>query len=305
MNEFFNDPKFQDEVRQAADAARTHMQSIVPPTVVREGDSFLFSESLDLPVRWVATQRHKDNANLWYLLAADEFPMIGTSDVELHEPRSASPLIMRCSVGFWAHVDDIPLDRFVGRIDPDVIADCRDLLAAMLRGKVIETEQGILTNVSEGYREWIANLSEITDRIESRIQSEPVVLKLGPSDTSWLTDTRIRQFQEKVTQSLAADAAGVSAESTTPDGHILQSELSGVLVLQADGHSFDLVYFPSDENDVPPGMGDLSNVRLAAGRWVKGSDDVFTWSNGLKPKDGRLRFAVGMSKFDIELSSHE
>lgn len=281
------------------------MQSIVPPEVVGEGDAFLFSESLDLPVRWVASQRHKDDADLWYLLAADEFPMIGTNDVEQHETTSASPLVVRCNVGFWAHVDDIPLDRFVGRIDPDVVADCRDLLASMLRGKVVRTEQAILTDASEEYRDWIANLSMIADQIESRIQSEPVVVKLGPSDTSWITDTRIRQFRESVTRSLAADVVGQRAESSIPGGHILESGLGGVLVLQNDGDSFDLVYYPSSEDEVPPLVCDVPGIRLAAGRWVKGGDDVFTWSNGLKPKDGRLRFAVGMNKFDIELVSHE
>lgn len=305
MSNFFDDPLFQENLHRIANAARSHAESISPPTSVSSGDSFVFTESIDLPVRWVATQRHKDNAGIWYLLAADEFPMVGSCDVEQPETTAVDSLIVRCTVGFWAHEKDIPRERYVGKIDSEVVADCRDRLAEMVRGGVPMTEHGVFADVDGDYRNWISELSEVAERIESRIQSEPIVLKVAAPDTTWAADTRISDYRQQRNLALAADASGEHQESVIPAGCILESALPGVLVLRCDGDDFDLVYFPKDENDSPPTVDTGVREQNEVGRWARGSDGVLTWSRNLKATSGHLCFAVGSNNFDIELPANE
>ncbi|MEX0819503.1 MAG: hypothetical protein WD070_07910 [Pirellulaceae bacterium] len=64
MKEFLSDPEFQQELSQEAEAVREQVRTLRPATVVTAGGSYLFTETLNLPVQWVAILPHKDNGAL-------------------------------------------------------------------------------------------------------------------------------------------------------------------------------------------------------------------------------------------------
>lgn len=300
MKDFFANPQFQEQLRHAADEAREHVKTIQPVSSVNAGDSFLFSESLDHPVRWVAIVKHKDNPSLWFLVAADDFPFAGSCDIELPESNPMAPLVLRCSVGFWAHADDVELDRYVGRLNNDTVADAKNRLSEMVHGDVPVTESGIITDRDSEYVDWISEIAHLAEQIESRLQSEPVLLRMTTSDTSWTKRALVAEKQGEQ-MSLAADAAGQQPPAEIPPGIVLPSELPGVMVLQRDGDKLDLVYFPSSDDDSPRALTFASGISAASGSWVQGADHVWTWSQTLSANQDSVSLVVGAEKFEIQL----
>jgi hypothetical protein len=303
MKDFFKDPAFQNQLRQASADARKSIDSMEAITEVSSGDCFLFAESDDLPLRWVAVLRHKDDPAIWFLLAADEFAKVGTCDIEIPESNPMAPLIMRGNVGLWAHQDDIDLDRYVGRLDSESVADAKSRLSEMVNGEVPVTEHGMVAEANEDYRDWIAELTTVCQEIETRLQAEPVVLLRPVFDTSYTELSVVAECRAVYDTSLAADANGTSdSESDAPPSLALKSSLPGQLLLQKDGDDFDLVYFPGSPDDHPPRLVRAAGLSVNEGEWLAGADGVCTWTQPLSSVDGRVSFVIAGSAFDIAVS---
>jgi len=301
MKNFFNDPEFQAELQRDATQARDHLANMKPIGKLTAGDSFFFVESNDLPVRWVCVLPHVDNSSLWFLVAADEYPKIGTCDIELPEPHPWAPLALRCSVGFWAHFDDLNVKEYVGRLEGESIADARHRLSEMVVGQVPITEHGLIAEAGDDYRDWIAELAAIAEQIEARLQAEPVVLAKVEFNSSW---SHLALVAERPAEyfSLAADTIGTQEPVQVPFSVKLPSKLSGVLLLQRDGEKFDLVYYPANGNDHPPRVVFATCVDARSGEWNRGVDGVWTWSQSLAATDDRVEITIGAEKFSIPIS---
>ncbi len=299
MNNFFNDPKFQAELKRDADIAREQFAARKKLSTIDFGDSFLFEESNELPIRWVCVLRHVDNASLWYLIAADEYSETGTCDIELPEDHLWAPLTLRCGVGFWAHSNDLADVKYVGRLVHDSIADAKKRLTEMLTGQVPSTKHGQIAEASEDYREWLAELTDLADQIESRLQVQPIVLGKLQLDTSWMSHALIA---EKLAGdlALAADTVGSQPQATPALAQVLPSKLAGVLLLQRDGNEFDLVYYPA-KGESPPQLLLVNGSVPHLGEWYCGPDGVFTWSQSIALRQGRLDFTVGAESFEVQL----
>ena len=302
MKDFFTNPQFREQLRHSAETARDRIAGINPISEVVLGDCFLFHESDDLPVRWVAVLPHKDNSSLWFLLAADEFEKVGTCDVEIPDSAPMSPLVLRCNIGFWADQDDIDLERYVGRLDTDSVADARSRLSEMVHGRVPVTESGVITEANDDYRQWISDLGGVAERIEVRLQSEPVVLRSPVFDTTWTDLSLVAESRLEYGVSLAADATGQQDNtSEIPPALVLQCKLLGQLLLLREGAEFDLVYYPVAKEDQPPAVMKASGISASGGQWVIGADGVWTWSQVFGSKNGRLSFTIGSESFDISI----
>lgn len=302
MKDFFADPQFKEELRRSAAETREKIADIGTVSEIGSGDCFFIPESDDLPVRWVAVLQHKDNPSLWFLVAADEFSQVGTCDVEIPEANPVAPLVMRCNVGVWAHKDDIDLTRYIGRLDSESVAGARSRLSEMVRGEVPITEHGIVAEGNDEYRDWMAELSDIAGQIESRMHSEPVVLHNPVFDSSWTDLAIVVEHRPDYVTDLAADAAGLQKPTAdAPPALAIESSLPGQLLLQRDGDGFDLVYFPTSEEDRPPKLTNAVGLQVKHGHWEIGADGVYTWSQPLPMSGGHISFTVGGKAFDIAL----
>ncbi len=302
MKDFFDDPDFQTELRAAAAASRKRLDELGSIDEISSGDCFFFSESDDLPVRWVVVLQHKDDATLWFLVAADEFSQVGTCDVEVPESSPMAPLVLRCNIGFWAHQDDVDFDRYVGRLDADSVANAKSRLSEMVHGQVPVTLHGTVADANDDYREWMVELSVVSDQIETRLQAEPVVLLKPTFDTSYTELAIVAEHRADYGVSLAADANGSAAsESVAPPSLPLKSSLPGQLLLQRDGDEFDLVYYPVSADDQPPKLVSAMGLKVKDGYWDVGADGVCTWSQSLSSEKGHVSFVIGGSAFDINI----
>jgi hypothetical protein len=302
MKDFFNDPELQTALRAAAASSRQSLAEIGSIHEVSSGDCFFFSESDDLPVRWVAALQHKDDPSMWFLVAADEFSQVGTCDIEVPDSSPMAPLVLRCNIGFWAHQDDVDLDRYVGRLDADSVADAKSRLSEMVHGQVPATLHGTIAEANDEYREWMAELSVVCEQIESRLQAEPVVLLKPIFDTSYTSLAIVAEHHAEHSLNLAADASGPTAsESDAPPSLVLKSDLPGQLLLQRDGDEFDLVYYPASSEDQPPRLVSAAGLKVKNGYWDVGADRVCTWSQSLSSVEGHVSFVIGSSAFDINV----
>ncbi len=303
MKDFFADPQFQEKLRRSAAEAREKIADIGTVSEIGSGDCFFIPESDDLPVRWVAVLQHKDNPSLWFLVAADEFSQVGTCDVEIPEANPMAPLVMRCNLGLWAHQDDIDLTRYVGRLDAESVSNARSRLSEMVRGEVPVTAHGVVAEANDDYREWMAELSVVCNDIETRMHAEPVVLYRPVFDTSWTELSIVAEHRTDYSTSLAADPTGeMLSAADVPPALALESKLPGELLLQRDGDEFDLVYFPSSQDDQPPRLAKAVGLKVKDGDWVMGPDGVCTWSQTLTLVDGHVSFVIAGKAYDIAMS---
>lgn len=291
MKNFFDDPQFQAELRKQAQAARQAIQRIGQVSQVQRGDCFMMAESDDWTVYWMAVSQHADDPGMWFLVAGDEFPLLGTCDVEIPEDHPLAPLAFRGNIGLWIHQQDIDYDRYVGRLDADSVADLADRLVEMARGNVPQTDHGLVAEANDAYREWIGELSRVADTIQTRLQCEPVVLRNPVLDTAWHQADMRRDQSFMQTDRLAADPAGPPLPGAdVPPGLLLETTLPGTLVLQQDADAFDLVYQPQGTEDPPPPLLWANSLRVQAGHWDRGADGVYTWSQPLLQIAGRVSF---------------
>lgn len=300
MKNLFDDPNFREVSKRNAAMARERIAQLRCPDTLSAGDSFVFTESYDLPVRWVCLFAHVDNRLLWFLVAADEYHQIGTCDIELPESHPLAPLALRCKVGFWAHRDDLNINEYLGKLEGDSVLDARYRLSEMVLGKVPITEHGLIAEANDEYCEWISELMEVAERIESRLQSEPVVLANATFDLSWSRDPLVEMRHSEII-SLAADGFGTQKPTQLPPATRLPSKLPGRLLLQRDEDKFDLVYYPSADNESPPKLTFANTMDTRTGDWKIGPDGVWTWSHALRVNNSELALTVGVERFRVHI----
>ena len=72
------------------------------------GNGYVFPHfmSPEIALEWVVVRQNKDDSELWYVVAADQSGLVGTTDIELPSVDEA-PWILRCGHGFWVHRSDL------------------------------------------------------------------------------------------------------------------------------------------------------------------------------------------------------
>tara|TARA_Y100000004_G_scaffold193951_1_gene257491 strand:+ start:477 stop:977 length:501 start_codon:yes stop_codon:yes gene_type:complete len=72
------------------------------------GNGYVFPHFMtpEIALEWVVVVQHKDDSELWYVVACDQHGLVGTTDIELPSVDGA-PWILRCSHGFWVHRSDL------------------------------------------------------------------------------------------------------------------------------------------------------------------------------------------------------
>lgn len=301
MKNLFDDPSFREDSKRNAAVVRERLTHLKQPSALSAGASFVFTESYHLPVRWVCLFAHVDNPLLWYLVAADEYRHIGTCDIELPESHPWAPLALRCKIGFWAHHDDLNMNEYLGNLEGDSVLDARYRLSEMVLGRVPITEGGLIAEAHDEYCEWISELTEVAERIESRLQSEPVVLSNVVFDLSWSRDPIVERRNSEAA-SLAADGFGAQPPIQLPQAMRLPSKLPGRLLLQRDEETYDLVYYPSLENELPPKLSFANACDVRTGDWKCGADGVWTWSHPLSVKNGEVVITIGVERFKVQIA---
>jgi hypothetical protein len=323
MKNFLQDPELQKQLQQRIEAARRSIEKLGDRESHARGDSYFFHEANHLPVRWVAVVQHVDTPSLWYLVAADEYPDIGTCDIELPPNHAWAPLALRCGIGFWADAIELTPNNYAGRLVGEALDDARHRLSEMVYGTVPMPESRLAVDEDIAYCEWMEEISRVAQAIELRLQTDPIVVSIPLDTKSWVREvlTRNRDFGNhwvsqlgtlagqmtgsNVEPSLAAAVAGhVGPSSEIPDGRTLDSTLKGALVLLKDSEGYELVFYPDEaqSESLPSVMIADSNSLSDHGKWVCGADHAYHWTRTLQKSAGmeRIQFVIGKEKYSVE-----
>lgn len=300
MNDsYFSQSHIRREIENAVEHANARLASR-PVGAIAAGDLFLFSATLGWPLKWMAVLRHPDDPALWYVIAADDNPAVGSLDVELAESHPQGPLVLRCGVGLWVHADDFEMEKRIGKLSDEYVDYARDRLALIVRGQVPSTDDCEIVDTDPDYLEWIDEARRASGFLEESIQADAVVLGADRFTEEWLEQVRKPAVVEEP-MILAADAVGMADTEETDLGCVVPARLPGTLIAMLAGQEIDLIYISSEAGEPPPGVGAATHNDLASGEWSQRPDQSWLWSQPIQLEEGRTTFQVGSERFTIEI----
>lgn len=81
------------------------------------GDIFIFIYPDDeIGSQWIIIDRDQ-NGSQFFIVPADDTPMVGSMDIELPDNALCSPLTLRCDLGLWIQAKDFDLELRVGVLE--------------------------------------------------------------------------------------------------------------------------------------------------------------------------------------------
>lgn len=219
-------------------------------TGIQPGDRFLMPDGPDAQMSWVAILPNKDDSELWYIVAADQFSLVGTADVVVEGGDDAAQLVLRCGHGLWAKKTDLSPELYLGRIGEDFVDHAKEKLQSMVQGQLVGTADAELTDDDPAYLEWEEEISSIVEAIEHRIQRPKVSLSFRNADPDWKKHVKYDYAADHTSMAASSgEGFGMVAESPDHPAIVINDVLPGSVVVLRDYAEILLQYFPlSDES---------------------------------------------------------
>jgi len=136
------------------------------------GSLFIFDLPVEVPVQWCVIFQHPSNEDLWFTVPGDEFPLVGTKDVELPAGSDCGPLNLRCQSGVWVHTDFFSTAQRFGEIAPIFVEQVRDRLSRIVEGGLPDAPALLAVESDPDYLEWMGELSEAVDDFQTYLETE-------------------------------------------------------------------------------------------------------------------------------------
>jgi len=243
---------------------------------VSHGDLFLFQKVVP-GIEWAVILSHPDDDQLWFVVPADQNPMVGTWDIAVPSLAECGPLTLRCAVGLWVHADDFDLEFRSGFIESKYIDAARGRLSQMVSGNDVFVVETI--DADPDYEEWHSEIRATVELLERAIQesesvAEKNTVRFSDFDQDW-TARVAKQIQRGPT-ALAADSGGLASGPKEPfptvSGKCLEVDVPGDVVVVQEGSGCRLQYFPESGEDPPTVEVSFESGEPATVQWRKTPD---------------------------------
>lgn len=188
------------------------------------GDLYVFSSPIPASIEWLVVRPHLDDPSLILMAPADDFPLVGQSDVPLEAEFIDRPLTVRCGESTWIPATACREDLRVGFIPDEAVSLVRKKLAGLARGSLTEEPGAIQIEADPEYISWMQTLALAREDIERRID-------VSPSESGTVLPfllfkpQPLFEFAQQSQMALAADPASpllaALAESLTSETHRL------------------------------------------------------------------------------------
>ena len=259
--------RFESLVGEAKNRIENRSTSSFDTTAgVQPGDRFLMPDGPDTPLTWVAILPNKDDASLWYVVAADQFSFVGSADVVVEGGADISDFVLRCGHGLWVKEFELIPDFYLGRVKESFVDHAKEKLQGMVQGQLASTKESEFTDDAPAYVEWSEEISSVIESIERRIQSEKVTLKFRDAQSDWQS---LVEYDFAADHSALAASSGVSfgmvAESSEETPLVYNDVLPGSIVIQRDYSGLLLQYYPIGDEE--PDQIMLVNGGTFDGSW--------------------------------------
>lgn len=219
-----------------------------PPAL---GDLYAFAETAAEGIEWALVLQNLDDPDLWFAVPFDQYPQVGTWDVEVSELTDAGPGTLRCGRGIWVPVDDLETSDRSGFLEPTDVRAAQERLAAMVEGTAVEPRWHV--DDDPDYEEWLGEVELASDRLEQYFRAAVRTLSIKDITTDWTLAAGVRLNRPV---SLAADSEGLGAAPKEPilplPGAVLASDLPGTLAVVRDEEGLRLLYYATAPEETPP-----------------------------------------------------
>ncbi len=239
-----------DKAVSEYEQARSHLDNA--DKTIGAGDVIFFSSG---SLVCVVIFPHPDQPSLWYLVPADQNPMVGAADVEVPATVGSGPLTLRCGRGTWIGESALDSSNRVGQIEPGHVELARDKLSQIAGGGLTPSRHQQELDWNPDYQEWLDHVAEAVETLEASLLTggDPpaVVVAIDEFGPDWSSRMR-HPVQTPV--ALAAESGDPLADLSPdqlPDGTIIDLGLPGELVVLNDPDGIILQYFPGDDETAP------------------------------------------------------
>ena len=288
--------QFTDIRNKATEAAKRAMQCLAQASEqsrVKPGNLYVFPVDLRVALEWLVVRRNRDDAELWYVVGADQNPLVGSSDVEVPSHEDCGALVLRCGQGFWVHSRDLSDAKCVGALSEDYVAYARDRLSSIVQGTTIVSDEAALVDIAPDYEDWIEDVSSAASQLEQLFHTPPQVVSLA--------DFRSEVVEEREFSLAAASAKAVDekVDDESAKQAVIADGLPGTLRAFLYTDSVVLVYEPSADEQ-PLRLTSASGIDVKSGEWSKDVNGSYLWSQELPIVDGKLTLRCFGETFTIE-----
>ncbi len=164
------------------------------------GDIFIFDNPKTMGLQWVIVDSHVKEKNWWLTVPADDYPLVGSTDIAISKKSLCSPLTLRFgeNQGLWIHKRDFDINSRVGFLEEWDQERAFEKVEQIRAGKIKNTASQAETDIDPEYEEWMAI---VTQGQQALMQEESSVLALPRSPISlplsqWFKDKYINAINE-------------------------------------------------------------------------------------------------------------
>jgi hypothetical protein len=273
-----------------------HGQNLAPSPV--PGCLYVFNTGPAAAIEWLVVREHPDDPGLVLLAPADDFPLVGRSDVPLKPEFLERPLTVRCGESAWVPATACPEHLQVGTVPSEAVTLVRRKLAALARGSVPDEPGALRIDLDPEYATWLEQVALARQAIEQRAEAVTTEAVTAAGERTILPFERFTTqppagLAEEPQLALAAKSGGSLlaelAESLASDvARYSEHPLStgGTLLLTADAGGVRVAW-RGPAGAEPPALSAFSSTGRVTARWRVGvqaglhrAEPVFPWVDG-------------------------
>ena len=164
------------------------------------GDIFLFDNPKTMGLQWAIVDSHIKDKNWWLTVPADDYPLVGSTDIAISKKALCSPLTLRFgqNQGLWIHKRDFDINSRVGVLEEWDQERAFDKVEQIRSGKIKNSALQAETDIDPEYAEWMATVNQGQQAL---IQEDSSVLALPRSPilmplSQWFKDKYINAINE-------------------------------------------------------------------------------------------------------------
>ena len=126
------------------------------------GDIFLFDNPKTMGLQWAIVDSHIKDNNWWLTVPADDYPLIGSTDIAISKKALCSPLTLRFgqNQGLWIHKRDFDINSRVGVLEEWDQERAFDKVEQIRADKIKNSALQAETDIDPEYEEWMATVNQ-------------------------------------------------------------------------------------------------------------------------------------------------
>ncbi len=262
------------------------------------GDLYVFGTGAVAAIEWLVVREHPDDPGLLLLAPADDFPLVGRSDVPLKPEFLERPLTVRCGESAWVPATACPEYLWVGTVPSEAVTLVRKKLAALARGSVPDEPGALRIDLDPEYATWLEQVAQARQAVEQRAEA------VRMEAVTTVGERTILPFEGFTTQPPAGLAEEPQLALAAKSGGSLMADLAeslasdvaryserpvstgGTLLLTADAGGVRVAW-RGPVGVEPPALLAFSTIGRVAARWRVGveggmhrAEPVFPWVDG-------------------------